>query len=88
MIKINNISQRLSPCKKNILHRHIYVKPITRNLVKTKVTPDLLSVLNNNIYFIGKGITLFTMFYCSMNWYHYRNLRIESEKKDDDKTKK
>lgn len=31
-------------------------------------------------YFTGKSIILFTMFYCSLNWMYYRNLR----KKDDD----
>lgn len=32
-------------------------------------------------YFVGKGIVLFTMFYCTMNWWHYRRLREDEEKK-------
>lgn len=33
-------------------------------------------------YYVGKGIILFTMFYCTMNWYHYKTLREKHEKKD------
>lgn len=33
-------------------------------------------------YFVGKGIILFTMFYCSLNWLHYRNLRKSLEEED------
>lgn len=40
-------------------------------------------------YFAGKSIILFTMFYCSMNWLHYRNLRKSYEDNDmeDDRKK-
>lgn len=36
--------------------------------------------LNTEAYYIGKGIILFTMFYCSLNWAMYRNARIKNEK--------
>lgn len=30
-------------------------------------------------YYVGKGITLFTMFYCTMNWWFYKRLREDQE---------
>lgn len=35
-------------------------------------------------YFVGKGITLFTMFYCTMNWWFYKRTRedLEDDKND------
>lgn len=33
------------------------------------------------VYYTSKAIILFTMFYCTLNWAHYRSL---SKKEDDD----
>ena len=33
-------------------------------------------------YIIGKGVILFTMYYCTMNWWLYRRTREDEEKKD------
>lgn len=38
--------------------------------------------LANSAYFVSKGVILFTMFYCSMNWVHYKRMREEIEKKN------
>lgn len=35
--------------------------------------------LQNNVAIVGKGITLFVMFYTSMNWWYYRGLRKMAE---------
>lgn len=35
----------------------------------------LENLLTPTTYYVGKGIILFTMFYCTLNWAHYRNLR-------------
>jgi hypothetical protein len=35
--------------------------------------------LQNNVAIVGKGITLFVMFYTSMNWWFYRGLRKMAE---------
>ena len=35
--------------------------------------------LVNSSYYVGKGIVLFTMFYCSMNWWLYRSVRKDWE---------
>ena len=34
------------------------------------------------VYIIAKGIILFTLFYATMNWWHYRSLRKDSETDD------
>ena len=33
-------------------------------------------------YFIGKGIILFTMFYCTMNWWYYKRMQEDDENDD------
>jgi hypothetical protein len=59
--------------------------------VRTHVS--LIESLDTTTYFIGKGIILFTMFYCTLNWAHYKRLREdverrEKENKDNKDTKK
>jgi hypothetical protein len=44
---------------------------------------DFITILSDNSYLFGKSIILFTMFYCSMQWYTYRSIRKEIEKKKD-----
>jgi len=44
--------------------------------------PSVVSDVNTISYFVGKSIILFTMFYCGMNWYHYRSIRKDVEKDD------
>lgn len=44
--------------------------------------------LANDMYFVSKGVILFTMFYCSMNWWHYRRMRDDFEKERCDAEKK
>lgn len=58
-----------------------------RHLVMTRVSPDIVDSLNTGAYFVGKGIILFTMFYCSMNWVYYRGLRIDAEKMEGNEKK-
>jgi len=36
-------------------------------------------------YYVGKSVILFTMFYCTLNWWHYKQLNDEQE--DDKKNK-
>lgn len=44
------------------------------------------NTLNGEMYYIGKAIILFTMFYCTLNWAMYHRIRIDAEKRvDDDK---
>lgn len=56
---------------------------ITRTRVNTSSCPKAPRALNSDIvttsYFVGKGITLFTFFYSSLNWMMYKSIN-----KDDD----
>ena len=45
------------------------------------------STIETVTYIVGKGIILFTMFYCGLNWMYYRDIRIKSEEEDDKNTK-
>lgn len=66
--------------------KHIYKIPILRS--KTIVKSDILDTINTTSYIVGKGIILFTMFYCTINWYHYKELNNKYEKeKEKDKEK-
>ena len=49
---------------------------------KRIVTPKSLGI--DMTYYVGKSIVLFTIFYCSMNWFYYRNTRKDIEKYEDD----
>ena len=49
---------------------------------QVKFQPSKVS-LNDVSYFVGKEIMLFTMFFCSLNWLHYRNLRKQHEERDE-----
>ena len=66
------------PIKQPNRYKHIYV-PKSSWAETAEVTS----------YFVGKGIILFTMFYCSMNWWHYKRMRedIETEQKENKKKK-
>jgi len=62
---------------------HIHKLPLLRT--KTIVRSNFLDTANTITYFVGKGVILFTMFYCTLNWYHYKKLNDEYEKDKKDK---
>lgn len=73
--------RRLPHYKVNI-KKQFFIKPIippkpiiTRQVITRAYDISTIS------YFIGKGIILFTMFYCTLNWAHYRQLRKDYEDK-------
>jgi cbb3-type cytochrome oxidase subunit 3 len=71
---------------------------ITRTIIQTRapVKPvhSIISYIDpvQASYFTGKGIILFTMFYCTANWWMYRRYREDCEdtenieQNDDDTT--
>lgn len=71
-----NVTRTLvpSPRKVNLLVK----SPPPRALMWNGVDVEQAS------YFVGKSITLFTIFYCGLNWVHYRELRKKQD--DDDKS--
>ncbi len=65
--------------QKNIVPVRKVVNP--RVLVKPcNFSPDVMDSVNMSVYYIGKGIILFSLFYCSMNWVYYRGVRKDYEK--------
>ena len=52
--------------------------------------PDLLRALGAAAstpvaHVLARGVTLFTMMYCGLNWWFYRGLGVDPEKRDGDK---
>jgi hypothetical protein len=64
--------------------KSIILRPTYRNQlhVTTLVRPrsSLFEAIDTSTYLVGKGVILFTMFYCTLNWMHYREARIRAEK--------
>ena len=61
--------------------------PPRKTLVLTKDSSSFVAnvatdMLDASTYIVGKGIILFTMFYCSMNWWFYKRMREDIEKKN------
>jgi hypothetical protein len=59
-------------------------KIIKRLPTKHKASLQDIDSLLLTSYFVGKSITLFTMFYCSLNWWYYRSLQDRDRHDDDD----
>lgn len=74
------------PIHNVVSRKNILIKPtFNKRIVKTRISSD---VIINTSYLVGKSIILYTMFYCSLNWYHYYNLRKDLEKNDEKDKKK
>jgi hypothetical protein len=50
-----------------------------RNICCNISTKELLDIVEYNSYILTKGVLLFTFFYCSLNWLHYRDMRKRDE---------
>jgi hypothetical protein len=63
---------------------YVQSRPITYTSVRSPVQqrrlapPPKISIVDAS-YYAGKSIILFAMFYCSMNWVYYRNMRKDME---------
>ncbi len=67
------------------VRRICYSKPIIKNIKPVLPTRQVITRtpdVNTVSYYVGKSIILFTMFYCTLNWAHYRRLRKDNEDKD------
>ncbi len=74
------ITGRMQPLPINLRRRH--------NVETRYGGYGVENALVDASYFVGKGIILYTMFYCSLNWLFYKRLRESQEKRDDDNNKK
>lgn len=76
--------------KANILHnkntynlrnnKKIYLHNRNNRVITTKLSDHDIVY---GSYLVGKGIILYTMFYCSLNWLYYREQRKKIEKEDE-----
>lgn len=57
-----------------------------RQSIRTKAIDSSQLIVFSEI--LGKSIILFVMFYSTLNWFHYRQLREEIEKETNKKDKK
>lgn len=66
----------MKPC---VLRQSIRRAPLPRSrcVARASVSESLVTAS----YVVGKGITLFTMFYCTLNYMMYRKAREDGEKK-------
>lgn len=92
MIKSNSITRMPVSIKPT---RFIVRKPIIAPLrkhvslvnLRDKVKISAMSIVDVS-YYVGQSIILFTMFYCTLNWNYYRDLRKKQEQEDEDKKSK
>lgn len=84
-VSLRAVKQAQSPAKTKIAIRTPLLQRKEERAGLTHALFDY-NTLSAEAYYIGKGIILFTMFYCTMNWWHYRQLRKDSEKQDNNKS--
>lgn len=58
-----------------------------RHSTVMRITPSEAGLIQAS-YVAGKSVILFTMFYCGLNWLHYRNMRIMQDQEEDKKKNK
>jgi hypothetical protein len=77
LYKLNNLylSQTGGPCV-------FRVNTFRRHAVVTYAINDTIDTINEISYYIVKWGLLYVFFYCSLQWFYYRNLRKDNEKKD------
>lgn len=64
-----------------VVPRPVRTARVCRSRVSVGLNSDLTSHLLNFNIVVGKGIVLFTLFYCTLNWAFYRELRLRNETK-------
>ncbi len=73
--KISNLN-----FNKKLNNRVIYNKLSKYNIVKCNVFYQDYEPIIKTSHYIGESIILFTIFYSTLNWFHYRNIRKNIEK--------
>jgi hypothetical protein len=77
-------------CPKGYTPRTIVRKAPASASIKVRATMlETINEASNSMYYVSKGIIVFTMLYCGMNYFYYKNLheRYASSKKEKDKDK-
>ena len=60
---------------------HQVFAPKRYNIIP-RVNPEHVQLIET-VRIIGEGVIYFTIFYCGLNWLHYRRIRHHNEKNDD-----
>ena len=75
------INSKNNTIKKNTI---AYPRKSYKTHIQIPKAFEVSQTLLDSTYYIGKYITLFTMFYSGLNWFHYRNLQNMNDDDDDD----
>jgi hypothetical protein len=68
-------THRLSSSQQYTAHRYV---PPARKVVLAPRATNIETVTK----IVGDSIIYFTLFYCTLNWYHYKSINDELDKKD------
>lgn len=63
--------------------RHTLPRKQVTHVVRPTVRKISAHDLVQTSHYVGEGIILFTMFYCSMNWWYYKRTREDLERRQD-----
>ena len=84
---MNIIRYRYVPIQKTLkFNKARFIKPNVRDIAQLKpinALPYISKEVVTASYYIGKSIIMFTMFYCTLNWMHYRSIRKRYEEDDE-----
>lgn len=75
------LSRKLVPAFRKT--NHIQKKHVIANPCKASFQD--IATFQTVSYFVGKSVILFTMFYCSLNWWFYKTEREKEEEKNRNK---
>lgn len=70
------------PCffKHRVIKPCVLRQPKYNKIMKTQ-SAQVIHMFEHTSYIIGKGIILFTFFYTSLNWLHYKNIQKDDKNK-------
>lgn len=75
---LSKVIKPIIPIKRIAPHKLIVIRD---KRLQNKIIPRSIGI--DTSYYVGKSIILFTLFYCSMNWFYYRNTRQDFENYED-----
>lgn len=80
LIKLQPLRVQTNIIRRGVLpKRNITVsRPSKRRQIVTQASLSAMDAVT----LLGHSVVYFTMFYCGLNWYFYRSIRKEQEKKD------
>ena len=78
MIKSNLKPRQINATSSRFLHKKPPYPCLHKRIVICKDSNlEMLTNVSTSFHFVGKGIILFTLFYSSLNWWHYKRINDE-----------